>query len=58
MWDDWNFYIYSQLHSMLQMFSIHNRIDATPLAVGTPELDDDPVALYLGYYDWGPQRQL
>jgi hypothetical protein len=29
----------------------HNRIDATPLAAGTPELDDDPVALYLGYYD-------
>jgi hypothetical protein len=29
----------------------HNCIDATPLAVGTPELDDDPVALYLGYYD-------
>jgi len=29
----------------------HNRIDATPLAAGTPEVDDDPVAQYLGYYD-------
>jgi hypothetical protein len=31
----------------------HNRIDTAPLAPGTPELDDDPVALYLGYYDRG-----
>jgi hypothetical protein len=29
----------------------HNRIDATPLAASTPEVDDDPVALYLGYYN-------
>jgi hypothetical protein len=29
----------------------HNRIDATHLVAGTPELDDDLVALYLGYYD-------
>jgi len=29
----------------------HNRIDAIPLAAGIPEVDDDPVALYLGYYD-------
>jgi hypothetical protein len=26
----------------------HNRIDATPLVAGTPKVDDDPVALYLG----------
>jgi hypothetical protein len=29
----------------------HNRRDATHLAAGTAELDDDPVVLYLGYYD-------
>jgi hypothetical protein len=29
----------------------HNRIDATHLAVGTPEVNDDPIALYLGYYE-------
>jgi hypothetical protein len=29
----------------------HNRIDATHLAASTPELDDDLIALYLGYYD-------
>jgi hypothetical protein len=29
----------------------HNHIDDTPLAAGTPELDDDLVALYLGNYD-------
>jgi hypothetical protein len=36
----------------------HNRMDATLLAAGTQELDNDPIAFYLGYYDWGPQRQL
>jgi hypothetical protein len=29
----------------------HNRIDNAHLAAGTPELDDDLVVLYLGYYD-------
>jgi hypothetical protein len=29
----------------------HNCIDDAHLAAGTPELDDDPVALYVGYYD-------
>jgi hypothetical protein len=29
----------------------HNRIDAIPLAASTLDMDDDPVALYLGYYD-------
>jgi hypothetical protein len=28
----------------------HNRIDFTPLAAGTPKVDDNPVMLYLGYY--------
>jgi len=36
----------------------HNHIDATPLAAGTFEVDDDPVALYLGYYDWSLMQQL
>jgi hypothetical protein len=29
----------------------HNHVDEVYLAPGTPEVDDDPVALYLGYYD-------
>jgi hypothetical protein len=29
----------------------YNRIDATHLATSTPELDDDLIVLYLGYYD-------
>jgi hypothetical protein len=29
----------------------HNRIEDVPLVAGTPELDDNPVALYMGYYD-------
>jgi hypothetical protein len=29
----------------------HNHIDAAHVAAGTPELDDDPIAYYLGYYD-------
>jgi len=29
----------------------NNRIDAIHLAAGTPVLDDDPIAYYLGYYD-------
>jgi hypothetical protein len=29
----------------------YNRIDAILLAAGTLEVDNDPVALYLGYYD-------
>jgi hypothetical protein len=30
----------------------HNCVDDIPVIVGTPEADDDPVAYYLGYYDW------
>jgi hypothetical protein len=29
----------------------HNRIDDGLMDVGIPKVDDDPVALYLGYYD-------
>jgi hypothetical protein len=29
----------------------HNRVDVIPLPASTPEVDDDPVVLYLGYYD-------
>jgi hypothetical protein len=28
-----------------------NNVDIVPLAVGTTNVDDDPVVLYLGYYD-------
>jgi len=28
-----------------------NNVDIVPLAVGTTDVDDDPVVLYLGYYD-------
>jgi hypothetical protein len=33
-------------------------IDDVPFAAGTPDLEDDPVALYLGYYDLNSMRQL
>jgi hypothetical protein len=29
----------------------HNRIDATPLVTSTLDVDDDPMVLYLGYYE-------
>jgi hypothetical protein len=29
----------------------HNRVDDIPVIAGTREVDDDPVAYYLGYYD-------
>jgi hypothetical protein len=29
----------------------HNHINDIPLAVGTPDVDDDPITLYLGYYN-------
>jgi hypothetical protein len=35
----------------------HNRIDDVPLTTGTPNLEEDPVATYLGYYDWSTLRQ-
>jgi hypothetical protein len=29
----------------------HNRVDDIPMIVGTPDMDDDLVAFYLGYYN-------
>jgi hypothetical protein len=29
----------------------HNHVDDALMTSGTPEEDNDPVALYLGYYD-------
>jgi hypothetical protein len=29
----------------------HNRVDANALAAGTSDVDEDLVAIYLGYYD-------
>jgi len=29
----------------------YNRINDTHLAAGTPDMDDDTIALYLGYYN-------
>jgi hypothetical protein len=31
----------------------HNCVDIDALATGTVDVDEDLVALYLGYYDWG-----
>jgi hypothetical protein len=31
----------------------HNRVDIDALGASTVDVDDDSVALYLGYYDWG-----
>jgi hypothetical protein len=32
----------------------HNRVNDIPVIAGTPKADDDPVAHYLGYYNWSP----
>jgi hypothetical protein len=32
----------------------HNHVDDILMIAGTPEADDNPVAYYLGYYDWSP----
>jgi hypothetical protein len=29
----------------------HNRVDDIPIITCTSDVDDDPVAFYLGYYD-------
>jgi hypothetical protein len=35
----------------------HDRVDINAFVAGTTNVDDDLVALYLGYYDWSsPQR--
>jgi len=31
----------------------HNRVDVDALAVGIADVDEDTMALYLGYYDQG-----
>lgn len=31
----------------------HNHVDVDALAVSTSDIDEDLVALYLGYYNWG-----
>lgn len=31
----------------------HDGVDIDALAAGTADVDDDPVVLYLGYYNWG-----
>jgi hypothetical protein len=36
----------------------HDHVDAYVVVVGTADVDDDSVALYLGYYDWSISRQL
>jgi hypothetical protein len=36
----------------------HDRVDDDVLAAGTAGVDDDPVALYLRYYDWSTSRRL
>jgi hypothetical protein len=33
----------------------HDRVDVA-LAASTTDVDDEPVVLYLGYYDWGPSH--
>jgi hypothetical protein len=44
--------VYSHFHLCGRGY--HNdRVNVDALAAGTTNVDDDPVALYLGYYDWG-----
>jgi hypothetical protein len=36
----------------------HQVLDANALAAGTTDVNEDPVALYLGYYDWSLSQRL
>jgi hypothetical protein len=49
---------WAHISTYTDVANAHNRIDDATLAASTPELDDDPVALYLGYYDCATLRQL
>jgi len=39
--------------SPIRWWLTHYRTDTDALAVGLADVEDDPVALYLGYCDWG-----
>jgi hypothetical protein len=48
-----DYYIAEMVNSYLHMYRRdyhHDRIDVVPLAAGTSDVDDNPVALYLGYH--------
>jgi hypothetical protein len=36
----------------------HDRVDDEVLAASIADIDDDPVALYLGYNDWSTSQWL
>jgi len=55
------FYIAEVVNSYLHLYECgenHNCIDDLSLAAGTPDVDDDSVTLYLGYYNRSSMRQL
>jgi hypothetical protein len=48
------YYIAEVVNSYIHLYSCgvsHDHIDIVPLVAGTADVDDDPVALYLRYYD-------
>jgi hypothetical protein len=36
----------------------YDSVDVDTLAASTADVDDDPMALYLWYYDWSSSRRL
>jgi hypothetical protein len=36
----------------------HDHVDVVPLAASIADVDDNPMALYLGYYNWSTLRRL
>jgi hypothetical protein len=53
------FYIVKVVNSYLHLYRCgqhHNHIDIDALAAGTVDVEDDPVAQYLRYYDWSSMR--
>jgi hypothetical protein len=36
----------------------HDRVDVDALVADITDVDNDPMALYLGYYDWSSSRRL
>jgi hypothetical protein len=56
LWKPREFYIIELMNSYFHLCEHgyhHDRVDVDDLAAGTVDVNEDLVALYLGYYDWG-----
>jgi hypothetical protein len=61
LWKLYKFYTTKLVHSYFHLYGRgyhHKGVDVDALAAGTTNVDDDPVALYLGYYNQSSSWQL